>query len=198
MSITAEMTVLDENKVVINKTIADMVTYAQNLVVDNEQAFKSITGLYRHARDWKKLIDEKRKHAIEPSRKYIATINDKAKELTDPLTTVEEIAKKKSAGYQAMLEQIKVEEQKRIREAAAMLDLGDDLYLAPVEKTLRGDGAISYTTMETKFRVADISKVPVKYLQVNEQAIKNDLKLGLVEIPGIDIYKEEVTRLKSR
>jgi hypothetical protein len=44
----------------------------------------------------------------------------------------------------------------------------------------------------------DISKVPTKYLMVNEEAVKRDLKLGIETIPGLEVYEETTTQLRVR
>lgn len=189
---------LEENGVDVKQTIQDMVLFAKSMTVENDGSFKSMTSLYRQARDWKKLIEEKRKGATEPFRRQTSAINDKAKELSEPLTTVEEIAKMKVDGYQKMLEQKKEIEDAKIREAAAILDIDENLYIPPIEKSIRGEGAMAYTKVEKKFRLSDISKVPAKYLKLDEQAIKQDIKFGVNEIPGLEIYEEKSIQLRSR
>lgn len=200
LDIIAKETVLslEENGVDVKQAIRDMVLFAQSMIVESDGAFKSMTSLYRQARDWNKLIEEKRKLATEPFRRQTSAINDKAKELAEPLRMVEEIAKMKVDGYQRFLEQKKEQEDAKIREAAAMLDIDENLYIPPLEKSIRGDGAMAYTKVEKKFRLSDISKVPAKYLKLDEQAIKQDIKFGINEIPGLEIYEEKSTQLRSR
>jgi hypothetical protein len=43
-----------------------------------------------------------------------------------------------------------------------------------------------------------MAKVPAKYLMVDEAAIKRDLKLGVSEIDGIEIFEEKITQLRTR
>lgn len=40
------------------------------------------------------------------------------------------------------------------------------------------------------FRVTDLEKVPVEYLSVNEKAIRDSIRDGRREIPGIEIFQE--------
>ena len=67
-----------------------------------------------------------------------------------------------------------------------------------MESIVRGDGAITVTKTETRFRVVDLSKVPLKYLVVDEAAIKRDIKLGLTQIDGLELYEEKTTQLRTR
>lgn len=205
----ATSAVLDENPflvplentnhtVIIRNVIDDMVEFTKSLVVKDETSYKKITSLYRQAREWKKCIDAKRKEMTEPLRKQTSAINDKAKDLTDPLDSVIDMANAKANGYLQMLEEIKRKEDEKLREAAALFDAADELYIPPMEKTIRGDGAVTVTKKEKRFKLVDITKVPTKYLMIDEAAIKKDLQLGLAEIPGIEVFEETTTQLRIR
>lgn len=183
--------------VMATNIINDMVEFTKSLVVDSDPAYKKITSMYRQAREWKKNIDARRKEMTEPLRKQTASINDKAKELTDPLDSVIEMANAKANGYLHLLEQAKKKEDEELRAAAALFGEGE-LYIPPMEKTVRGDGAVTVTKQVTKFRLVDISKVPSRYLVVDEAAVKKDLALGVAEIPGLEIYQETTTQLRVR
>ena len=187
-----------ESPINVKGVIAEMLSLAEGIKVNTEQSYRKITSMYKHAREWKKAIDVKRKEMVEPYRKQTALINDKAKEITDPLDRVIDLANTKVAGYQKMLEIAKQEEEDSLRAAAALFDAEDEVYVAPLEKTIRGDGAIAVTKTEMKFKVMDLGKVPLKYLQINEEAVEQAIKLGVFEIPGIDIFETKTTKLRIR
>lgn len=182
----------------ISNTIQGMLSFAQELEVTTSEAFKNATQLWKQAREWRKAIDAQRKEATEADRKRIAAVNDRAKELTDPLSQVEEIVKHKADFYQKFLERQREDQINKQKEAAEMLGVDFDIYVPPIEKSLRGEGAIAYTKSEKKFRVTDISKVPTKYLLVDTKSVENDIKLGIAEIPGLEIYTEDKVVLRSR
>ncbi len=186
------------NEVQIKHVISDMVSFVGTLSVDNEMAYRKITSMYRQAREWKKIIDGTRKQLVEPHRRETAKINDKAKELIDPLDKVIDLANSKASGYQKMLEEVKRKEDAKMREAASLFESDEELYIPPMQVSIRGDGAATVTKVEKKFRVLDITKVPIKYLVVDEEAIKKDLQLGIFEIPGIEVYEEKTTTLRMR
>lgn len=188
----------EEYKVEIQTIIKDMRLFTENLVVNSEASYRKMTSIYAQAREWKKSIDAKRKSLTEPLRKQASIINDKAKELTDPLDNVINMANAKANGYLRMLEEIKRQEDEKLREAAALFDSAEELYIPPMEKIIRGDGAVTVTKIEKRFKVLDITKVPTKYLVVDEDAIKKDLKLGIQEIPGLEIWEETTTQLRIR
>ena len=188
----------EKDDVNIKNVIHEMDTFARELIVETEESFKVVTSLYRKARDWKKIIEEKRKAAIEPDRQRIAMINDIAKELSDPLDQVIDITNQKAASYTNFLLKKKEEEERKVKEAAEMLDILDDVYIPSLDTNLRGHGAMATTKEVKKFKIVDISKVPLKYLMVDESKVKSDIKFGINTIPGIEIYEEKVTSLRAR
>ncbi len=189
---------LEGNTLQVRNVIKDMLSFASALVVDSEPAYKKITSLYSQARAWKKCVDEKRKLMTEPLRKQTAAINDKAKDLTDPLDSVIEVANAKATSYQRLLETQRQEEEAKLRAAAELFDAADEVYVPALEKVIRGEGASAVTKVEKRFRVVDLSKVPEKYLMIDEKKLIQDIKLGLNSIEGIEIYEETTTSLRVR
>lgn len=188
----------EEHEVFIKSTIQELVLIASNFSVTTEADYKRLTSMYSQARTWKKSIEAKRKEVTNPLWKQMSTINDKAKTLTDPLDQIIEITNHKASLYLKKLEEIKRQEDEKVRAAAALFDASEELYIPPMEKTLRGDGATAITKTEKKFKVLDITKVPTKYLMVDEDALKRDLQLGINEVPGLEIYEETTTQLRIR
>lgn len=186
----------DENAV--KRVINDMFDFARGLVVDSEAAYKSITSIYAQAREWKKVVEARRKQLVEPYRKQISTINDRAKELSDPLDNVIDLANAKTNDYQKLLAERKRLEDEELLKGAALFDAQDEIYIPPIEKIIRGDGAIAVTKTHIRFKVTDISKVPLKYLAIDETAVKQAIKLGIMEIAGIEVYEEQETQLRIR
>lgn len=181
----------------ITKFISDMQLFAENMDVTTEPSFKKITSIYADARNWEKIIDQKRKEANIPEQTIINARNDKAKEVIEPLRLIQSICKRKADEYQRFLEEEKRKEAAKIEQAANIFET-DVPYLPSVSTSHRGDGAIAYTKTETKFRLIDLSKVPLKYLMLDETRIKQDIKLGIDVISGLEIYTEKTTQLKTR
>lgn len=182
----------------MREVIATRRSFVESLIVNSEESYKKITSLYAEAREWKKAIEARRKQLVDPYRKQMASVNDIAKELTDPLDAVIDMANGKANGYVRMLEEVKRKQEEDLRAQAALFDAADEIYIPPMDNIVRGDGAIAVTKTEMNFRVLDISKVPTKYLMVDEAAIKKDLKLGLSQIEGIEIYETKTTQLRTR
>lgn len=182
----------------IKTTLGDLLAFTEQLIVNSEVSYRKITSMYRQARGWKKSIEAKRKELTEPLRKRMAAINDKAKEVTDPLDRVIDIANAKANVYQRMLEDQRQQEEEKLRASASLFDAQDEIYVPPIEKVIRGDGAVAVTKTEKKFKVLDLTQVPLKYLKIDEKSIEQDIKLGINSIPGIEIYEETTTQLRVR
>jgi len=199
---TAQITNVDEFLVDKHDSIKDklqsIVSTAQSMEVTNQDAFLKMTGLYTDSKDWEKRIEFIRKQANQPDQDRINTRNDKAKEVTAPLKQIQSIAKQKCDGYQQLLEKLKQEEEKRIEDASDLLGLDEVPMVMPLDKSVRGDGALMFTRTVRKFRIVDVTKVPLKYLQVNEEMVAMEIKLGVSDIPGIEVYEEKVTQLRTR
>jgi hypothetical protein len=181
----------------IKKTIVDMQLYAENLDVTCEIGFKKITSIYAEAKKWEKTVDEQRKAANEPDQSRINARNDRAKDITEPLKTILTICKRKADSYSKHIEELKRKEEEKIT-SAALLFTEDVPYIAPLAPTMRGQGATATVREETRFRVVDQNLVPRKYLVIDEQRIKQDIKLGVAVIPGVEIYTEKTTNLRVR
>lgn len=187
-----------EDKISIKDKLYAVVADAINLDVTTDESFKKMTSLYAESKDWEKRIEYLRKEANRPDQNRISGRNDKAQEILSPLKQIQTIAKQKCEKYQSLLEQQQAEEEQKMIDAADVLGLDDVPMVAPLDKSIRGDGALMYTRTVKKFRTVDLSKVPLKYLQVNEDMVKQDIGLGVSEIAGLEIYEEKVTQLKVR
>ena len=188
----------EEEENPVKKVVSDLVSYAKSLVVSTESEYKSMTSLYRQARDWRRVIEARRKELTEPLRNELARINDKAKEVTEPLDEVIELANAKTGKYLLLLEDLKKKREADLNAIASLFGCDEPFEIEPVKNIIRGEGAMMIKKSEKRFRLLDIAKVPIKYLMINEEAIKRDLKLGVETIPGIEVYNETTTQLRTR
>lgn len=194
---SAELIQQPTQQVDLKQGIANLRAYAENLTVLDEVSFHAATALCRKVRDWCKMIEHFRKESNAPDQSRINARNDKAKELAKPLTEIDSLMVERVAKYHAILEERKRQEAAKIEAYSKLMD-EEVPYIPPAEKTLRGDGMIVYSKPEKKFKVLDLSKVPLKYLQLNEDAVKSDIKLGVNAIDGLEIYTTTTTQMRSR
>lgn len=188
----------ERQSVDIKLRLTQILDYSKQLDVVDESGFRKIMALYSESKGWEKKIEFLRTEANGPDQERINARNDKAKELLKPLKEIQIVAKTKSAQYQAILEERKRQEEKRIEDILDIIGVDEMPYIEPIDKSVRTEKAMMYTKVVKKFRVVDRDKIPAKYLMVNEKAIENDIKLGVANIEGVEIYEEEVTQLRTR
>lgn len=186
------------NDVQAEAFVVEMEGYVRDLIVQDEGSYNELTSMYSKAREWLKKLETRRKDVGEPLRKQIAMINDRFKRFTDPLERLITISNQKASSYRVLLEQRKREEEAKINEAAKLFEVEEPIYVAPLDKTIRGDGAMTTTKVVKKFRVKDLSLVPSKYLKLDEEAVETAIKMGIVEIAGLEVYETTLTTLKTR
>lgn len=178
--------------------IDEALNIAHHSVIKNEDDLNHAHKVWKELKKTKKELEAIRKKAIEPARDHISSWNDRIKKLTDPIDQIDEIIKRKTEEYVKLCEQNKISEQISLQEAASIFDISTDVYIEPVAKTLRTEGAIVYTQVVKRFRVTDLSRVPQKYLQINADLVDIEIKLGINEIPGIEVYEEKITKMRTR
>lgn len=180
----------------IQKAIEEMLAFVESAEVVDNLSFQRITALYSTARSWMNAIETKRKEAIEPSRAIVSAINNRAKQLTDPLSQIIAVANEKAAGWTRQIQKQRHQEAERLALMADLFDATPDLPIQ-TSATVQGAGANVTTRSIKKFRVADRSQIPSKYLMVNEDLINRDIKLGVSNIPGIEIYEDKIVTLRK-
>ena len=182
----------------LKEKLKQIVSELIRLEMKTEQDFNIVTQTYAQAKSWEKQIDGARKEANEPDQSRINERNDAAKSLTNLLKSIIETTKAKTAQYQDFLEAQRQEQLAAAEAAAHLLDLEHTPYVPELEKSNSGSGAMAFTRILKKFRVIDAAKVPAKYLKIDDSAVELDIKLGISDIPGIEIYEEKVTQLRTK
>ena len=53
-----------------------------------------------------------------------------------------------------------------------------------------------FSSSSWEFEIEDINKVPREYLTLDEKKVKDDLKMGIRNIPGLKIYEKTYTKTR--
>ena len=132
------------------------------------------------------------------SRKIYKALEKKRKEITAPALAFQKAVKSIADEFLSELKKIeaslatKVEFFNTCREKKSE-EIGVDLSL--VKKC---DHGIQYTQEYFEFKVEDISKIPIEFLEVNSKEVRKALSNGVRQIEGINIFKVEKTRLRLK
>lgn len=162
-----------------------------------KQNYELVSDIYAQARKYLKLITEKEKKLLEPYKEKINEIRYEAKTHKEPLQRMIDICNAKADDWQKYLTIKSLEKQRKLVEAAKLF--GNDMPIMVDDVTKPKSTKNTTTTIKTvmKFRVSDISKVPLKYLKIDEDAVNLDIKLGIHNIEGLEIYPETKTTLRK-
>lgn len=162
-----------------------------------KQNYELVSDIYAQARKYLKLITEKEKKLLEPYKEKINEIRYEAKTHKEPLQRMIDICNAKADDWQKYLTIKSLEKQRKLIEAAKLF--GNDMPIMVDDVTKPKSTKNTTTTIKTvmKFRVSDISKVPLKYLKIDEDAVNLDIKLGIHNIEGLEIYPETKTTLRK-
>lgn len=175
-----------------------MVDFAHSYDVCSKLAAEEALSYAVEAKTLFKKLETLRKEITEPARKFVNRVNDTAKIFTEKLEKVEEIIKQKIDIWKHKQE----EENQHKKEEAELFAKAMDLSVIPhvddSSKVIRGEGVTSYEKTEWKFHVEDLCKVPMHFLKIDEEQIKLALRNGVREIPGLKIYSEQKTVIRSR
>ena len=191
-------TLQQTQKEIENSKIANEIANLQTLEMTNEPAFNFVASTYDKARKFFKRTEDARKNALAPHKEEINRINFQFKQIQEPLEEIIALCNKKTGEYQTYITKKEQERQKKILEAAAMLAAKTPIVLTEPVKPKSTESVIAKTKTITKFKVIDISKVPLEYLEINKSAVDRDIKMGVRNIEGLEIYEESITTLARR
>ena len=162
-----------------------------------KQNYELVTDIYAQARKYLKLIAEKEKKLLEPYKEKINEIRYEAKTHKEPLQRMIDICNAKADDWQKYINMKSLEKQRKLIEAAKLFGIEMPIMVDDTAKPKSTKNTTATTKTVMKFRVTDLSKVPLKYLKIDEDAVNLDIKLGIHNIDGLEIYQETKTTLRK-
>lgn len=165
--------------------------------VSSHWSAEEAMNLVARVKGYEKRIEEIRKRLNEPYRRMMNYNNEKCKPFTDRFDRIISIMKTKIDVWKIKYE----EEQNALEKEAELLRDALQLEVTPFLKTeaqLRTGDALSYEKTTLKFEIEDESQVPREYLMVDEDKVNAALKAGIRNIPGLRVYTEKKTIIRSR
>lgn len=190
----------------------DMVAQADALFVESDDQQRQAVEMAGQAKKLGKALDEARKRFVAAPGDYVRSVNALAKELADRLVLIETGLKRKISTHQARVELERRKAEEAARKAAAELQAKVDAeakaagvetvqVAAPVipeaPKVVRTEAGAAHQRKEWVFRVTDPAAIPRDYLVVDERAIREAVKAGVREIPGVEIFEETKTVIRT-
>lgn len=193
------------------KEIAELEIHNENIIaateghqIESQKDVDSANVFIKQISGQLKKIEEKRKTFTQPLNQSLKEINKTFKELTKPLEKIKSILaqkvmvwrKQEQDKIRAEQERIEKEEERRRKIQEAHEKKGHEVAEPVVMK--RPEPLQETDTTQTrkvwKFEIVGI--IPLEYMTVNEVEIREAIRSGIREIPGIRIYQEEIMVIK--
>ena len=164
-----------------------LLTKAQAFEVETAEHMAKASDGVKVCQTLVKQADEHKELMIRPYLEGQRRVNAWYKKTVAPLEEAKRILKEKMLTF-----------TKREKEEQAKLLPADGVDVA-VAETLRVRGALGSVATPSKrwvFRVTNELLVPREFLMVDERLIRAAVKEGVREIPGVEVYEEDVISVR--
>jgi len=203
----------EKDLVVLNliSEIAKLKDYASTITITSKDDVKAATNDLSILANLKKKIEEERQKYVRPINQHLTEINTFFKTgLTEPLAEAdktyrgkvtdfytEEERKKRETEEIARLERETAERKAALNGEKPPEPTPEVKVYTPPPLTHAEAGTSNLMTVR-KYRVIDFTKLPDQYKIENAALLNKVVKAGIPEIPGVEIYTEEVLRVEAR
>jgi hypothetical protein len=177
--------------------IDDTLERAMLYDVCSQWSAEEAINLIARVKSYGKKIEDIRKRTNDPYRKMMTYNNEKCRPFLERLERVETILMSKIEVWKIK----HAKEQEEMEKEAELLKDALQLEVIPFLKTeaqLRTSTALAYEKTSLKFEVECLAMIPINYIMVDEEKVEAALKAGIRDIPGIKIYEEKKTIVRSR
>ena len=185
---------------------------AKALVVKDDESLNMAVMIGGTAKKIIKSIDAQRRAIIEEPSDFVKGVNAICKAITDNLDEAERTAKAKISQHQARIEMERRKQEEAARKAAEELQkklnaeakktgIEAPVVVTPIipeaQRAVRTEAAAAHQRTSWTFELIDAAKVPVEYKVVSDQLIRNAIKIGARDIPGVRIFEETTTVFRT-
>lgn len=144
--------------------------------VENKSEALEAVVLACEARKLVNEVEEKRKLILKPHQDYVKTINKISAELQDKCKKSEDCLKLKIKAWMQEDGQTAFQEEEKLSVESGTL----------------------YKKKNWTFQIENEFEIPNKYKSIDLRAINADIRAGVREIPGIEIFEDETLELKLK
>lgn len=206
-----DLMIKDNQVIALTTQVSEIVSTADSLIVNDENDYITATDLLSLISKINKKLEEKRKELVKPYNEQVKKINDFFKGYTEPLDRANRTVKQKALTYKQDQERKRQEEERAIREALEKarkeaesqnkevdIPAAETVVIPKLIPTVRAGLGTSTVKKVWTFAIEDETKIPREYLMVNEKKIREAIRKGIREIPGVRIYQEEELAVRAR
>lgn len=194
-----------------DKAIDAMVVQAKGHEVTDEETNTNAVAMAGQAKAIANKVEKLRKSIVDAPNQFVKSVNNFAKQYTGKLAEIESNLKAKINRYQVEQQRARIEAQKRAEEEARKLqelvnkesvDAGIEPVqvvapVIPVATITRTDNGSASLRKVWTWRLKDFAQVPDQFKVLNEKEINLNIKAGARNIPGLEIFEEAQTVIRS-
>jgi hypothetical protein len=185
---------------------------ATEIQVSDEATEKRCSEMTSQTKALKKEIEATQDLLIGDAQKFVKSVQSFTLPFRKDLEAIEAQLKRKLGdyAYRKELDRRKAEAAAQAAAAAAQKKIDREAKKAGVEPVqlptpivpkeaapVRTETGTSSYVSTWDFEVEDITKVPAKFLMVEAAAVKNAIRAGVREIPGLKIFEKMVVRTRT-
>jgi len=193
------MKISDKEIQVMEKQVSPLVAQAGKYIIKSVEDVDKSSEFLKKVKDTEREIEAKRLEFTKPLNQSLRAINATFKQLKEPLVEARILLTGKIMDWkQAETARLEKEEARRRKIQEAHAKKGHTVE-APVvldrpQKTIGNTRTTKFWT----FEVQDLGKVPTEYLEIDTVEVRQAIRNGVREIPGIKIYQDERLSIVGR
>jgi len=181
--------------------------------VSDKASYEAAVELGGGAKALFKAIEKQRKLIIDDPNQYVSAANSLCKVFKAKLEDIDRALKKQMSVYTARIEMARRETEKKAREEARRIQeqinkeaeakgveapqIAEPVMPAPQKVARSESGAAAYTKKVWTFEIEAAAEIPREYLVPDEKLIRERIKQGMRNIPGVKIYQETQTNFRT-
>ena len=184
---------------VLQKQVSPLVKKAGGYKIDSVEAVDNASLFLKKVRDTENSLESKRLEFTAPLNQSLKAINETFRQLKTPLTQARELLTGKILTWKrAETERLMKEEARRRAIQEAHEKKGHEVKAPVVLERPEAKIGNTQTRKVWTFEVQDPEKIPYEYMVIDPVSIRNAIREGVREIPGIKIYQEEQLSIVGR
>ena len=193
------MKISDKEVQVMEKQVSPLVVEAGKYEVKSVEDVDKASVFLKKIKDTEKGFEAKRLEFTKPLNQSLKAINATFKQLKEPLLQARMLLTGKIMDWkQAETARLEKEEARRRKIQESHVKRGHTVE-APVvldrpQKTIGNTRTTKFWT----FEVQDLGKVSTQYLSINSVAVREAIRNGVREIPGLTIFQDERLSIVGR
>lgn len=184
---------------VLEKQVSPLVEKANGYVIDSVEVVDEASAFLKQVKDAETNIEQARLKITAPLNQSLKQANELFRNLRSPLEQARTLLTGKILSWkQAETRRIEAEEAKARKLQDYHESVGHNVSAPKVLERLDNKIGNTQTVKYWTFEIIDIVKIPEPYKVVNENAVRQAVRDGVREIPGIKIFQAERLSIVGR